>query len=331
MEMFADAEVDLQRTVTRSSEKSTEIYQTSLGAAVDAIMDSRHDDARFCFCEGLLDGLPSARDLCGLLRDARELPFVEAGRDWFGSFPPLARPSDCVVLAGAGARSTFHRDPYEWTGTSLCLEGSKVWRFVAPPPRSAGGVGAVDSWLRSYRLPSAAWEDGGATLSAGWQSDTSLYGIRAGVVPSARDFGEWGEDDPERRLAELERVAADAEDLAPDFRGLDGPDVRQSVVDGMHCAVQYAGDLMIIPAHWWHQTYGLEPSLAVASQRCGGERDAERVLRHMLETALSGEGQGGRWQEQVPKGILGNDFSLYNEDDVEDLLSSLFGFLGKVN
>jgi len=150
-------------------------------------------------------------------------------------------------------------------------------------------------------------------------------------VPSARDFGEWGEDDPERRLAELERVAADAEDLAPDFRGLDGPDVRQSVVDGMHCAVQYAGDLMIIPAHWWHQTYGLEPSLAVASQRCGGERDAERVLRHMLETALSGEGQGGRWQEQVPKGILGNDFSLYNEDDVEDLLSSLFGFLGKVN
>lgn len=49
----------------------------------------------------------------------------------------------------------------------------------------------------------------------------------------------------------------------------------------IHTAIQKPGDLLVIPAHWWHQTFGLEPSVAVASQRCG-TGDAEMVFQHML-------------------------------------------------
>merc|ERR1711983_229432 len=50
-------------------------------------------------------------------------------------------------------------------------------------------------------------------------------------------------------------------------------------------AIQHPGDLLLIPAHWWHQTYAPLPSLAVASQRCGAKVDGANVIRHVLKTA----------------------------------------------
>jgi len=44
--------------------------------------------------------------------------------------------------------------------------------------------------------------------------------------------------------------------------------------------LQKAGDLLLIPAHWWHQTYALEPSLAVAGQYMN-EGNSWRVMRHI--------------------------------------------------
>lgn len=70
---------------------------------------------------------------------------------------------------------------------------------------------------------------------------------------------------------ELLRVGSSTDILVPEL----------SLDFSMTTAIQEAGDLLLIPAHWWHQTFALEPSAAIASQRCGNQ-DSVLVLQHIL-------------------------------------------------
>ena len=182
--------VTLQRklkSVTGKQETSMELHDCTLTQGIDAIMDSTHADSRFIFQEGLLeqDNQLALNSLSKRLYAAQESLFTD--EDWLQHFPSDMRPSSCVVMAGEGATSTLHRDPLEWTGTSLCLEGTKVWRFMAPSPT----VQVVDELLHSYRLESIAWDDEHDTaLSAGWQSDFNLFDTRSDNVPSAQALDE---------------------------------------------------------------------------------------------------------------------------------------------
>jgi len=200
----------------------------------------------------------------------------------------------------------LHRDPFTWTGTSICLEGTKIWRFVAPPgaiqPSSSSSekhnnghfqtddsaVRMIDDALKSYRLPSVAWDDD-VFLSSGWQSDMSLYASRDASIPSAEQLAHREEErhGPELKYDEMEMIAANLNLLAPDAdfptRCSDGGESMMLPVR-IWSVVQKPGDLLVIPAFWWHQTYALEPSVAIASQRSGGGRDTKRVLSHILET-----------------------------------------------
>merc|ERR1712238_530856 len=104
------------------------------------------------------------------------------------------------------------------TGTNLCLDGQKVWRFIVPSSLElnssnvqgqvvvvdnndddgCSGVTKIDKLLDSYRLDSIAWGNSNGnegegdsveekekeikpllTLSAGWQSDFSLFYINS--------------------------------------------------------------------------------------------------------------------------------------------------------
>ena len=257
--LSAELQIDLQNQCN----EGTDIFQISLEEALDMILyESTSQNAYMTFCEGLLesvDGLETVRDL---VTQAKEGLFKN-DPDWFMNyFPRDLQPSDAVVIAGAGATSTLHRDPFEWTGTSLCIEGSKIWRFIDPQ----SDVRAIDEALGSYRLDSIAWE--GTTQSAGWQSDESLFKSRRhDLLPSAQ---EWSDNDHDKR-AKLLQVGSSTDILSP------GLNLELS----MRTAVQEAGDLLLIPAHWWHQTYALEPSAAVASQRCGNH-DTVQVLQHIL-------------------------------------------------
>ena len=167
-----------------------------------------------------------------------------------------------MIFAGEGARSTLHRDPFEWTGLSLCLEGSKVWRFVSA---ERDGIAAVDGLLGAYRLVSETW----GSISAGWQSDESLFKTRREDVPSARTLANMADADRRRAI----------DDVAQSDTAL------EASLNGLVCEtlVQHAGDVVVIPRGYYHQTYALEASVAVASQRCG-LHDAHTVVNHILET-----------------------------------------------
>ena len=305
-------------TVQRKTRQQTKLYECTVAQSLDLMMDhSSPGDSIFAFVEGLLD---ASSPLLQRLTGAREALFSdENDKNWFDFFPETVQPTDCVVLAGEGATSTLHRDPFEWTGTSLCLEGRKIWRFLAPMDDNNGdnsedtsvpsstGRNMNNRWdelLQSYRLESTAWsspEDEGEhmndsgnegeindemVLSAGWQSDSTLYKpvTEATTFQSARELAELPEKDAETYLEEL----ASTTNLLDFHETITIQDDEQGTTTrpkmGVHCCsvVQHPGELLLIPPYWYHQTYAAEPSLAVASQRCGSLLDATRVVGHIL-------------------------------------------------
>ena len=285
-----DVLVSLQRKQKKNDESlSTEIYDMTLQESVEYMMDSNHLDSYFAFCEGLLstaESDPSSSIISRLnqaFESVRDKPFPNQ-ENWFDFFPPNIKPTDAIILAGAGSTSTFHRDPFEWTGTSLCLEGTKIWRFILPPSKSDGGVGLVDDALNSYRLDSVAWEeDGDATiLSAGWQSDMSLYATIDQQFPNAFEWMKREEEDANSFRKDIESKTSM---LSPDrdaARALDKINCNANGVS-FATAIQQTGDLLLIPAHCWHQTYAPVPSVAIASQRCSAATDGANVIHHILK------------------------------------------------
>ena len=340
----------------------TDIYEYALYDAFALMMESSHYDSFFCFCEGLLDYTDSSNhdnidttenndennemtmgneDIKQLLATTKEDLFGCSDSnhgDLFDSFPKNAKPSDCVIIAGSGATSTLHRDPFCWTGTSICLEGTKVWRFIAPPGAVNGiqedetdsiynddsGVNVIDSLLNAYRLSSIAWEgssrqEDSVYLSSGWQSDYSLFSSFNNYeeFPSAEELELMNKKE---KLSVIENLANNLEELSPNcpktYIAAGSENQRTQVT--IWTVVQKPGDLLVIPAFWWHQTYALEPSVAVASQRCGEERDCPRVLKHILDT--SGRVKNDEYPPFVQEEYIANQ-------STEALVDELFQYL----
>lgn len=259
-------------------------YNVSLLQGIDTIMtQSNHNDAFWCFQEGLLEDYSVFQPIYELLQSTRQ--FLLEGcssinddssnskfKNWFDYFPKWAQSTDCVILSGIGSTSTLHRDPFEWTGTSVCVEGTKIWRFIEPNPN----VHTIDAMMQSYRLPSVAWS-GNITISAGWQSDFSLY---RNVHPNVdRRSVEERSTTPLRdeKYSEILKLAQSLDDLQPDNALLELNWTTWT-------AVQQEGDFLIIPSHYWHQTYTIfEPTVTISSQHCS-DLDLYRVLNHILTT-----------------------------------------------
>ena len=163
--------VQRKRQTMNGTSIRLDLQECTLEQGIHAVMDSCHTDSRLIFEEGLLErGESSALVSLKSKRLAAVQESLFTDEDWLQHFSSNTKPSSCVVIAGEGATSTLHRDPLEWTGTSVCLEGTKVWRFLPPSPN----VTAVDELLNSYRLESIAWDEHNIALSAGWQSDYNL-------------------------------------------------------------------------------------------------------------------------------------------------------------
>jgi hypothetical protein len=181
------ANIQLQR----KKKGETIMHDCTFEQSLDVMISSKLDDSIFCFVEGRLESNEALQPSKQILKNAKESLF-EGDDDWFEWFPPEAVPSDCVVIASHGATSTLHRDPFEWTGTSLCLEGRQIWRFLPPPP--------PDEALRACRLESIAWGQENVegvddlVLSAGRQSDNSFFTINkeanGSIMVEPRDLAE---------------------------------------------------------------------------------------------------------------------------------------------
>jgi len=381
-------------------ENETDMYYCSFLEAIELIVSgqsSNHNDTLLAFCEGLL--LPTSTStsissttcttkssssqsssLQKRFEDIREGLFQHQQQDdtdtdktntntdpcWFQTyFPKEARPSDCVIVGGIGSSSTLHRDPLEWTGTNLCLDGQKVWRFIVPSSLElnsnnlqdqvvvvdndddddgCSGVTKIDKLLDSYRLDSIAWGNGNEgeedsveeeekeikpllTLSAGWQSDFSLFYINSNnnnsnhLSSNSNSNNHDNDDidiDDEKKFEMATAIATDLRILQPNIpvniattdattdvntythtyddnendhendqtinKNTNGDKTNDDVVVTIWSGVQRPGDMIIIPAYWWHQTYNaFEPTLAIASQRCGKDRDAKRVISHIIQ------------------------------------------------
>lgn len=303
MRTLGDEEIQMQHKVKNDDGKTTtEIYDISLSESVEYMMDSQHDDSFFAFVEGLLPSSTTAK-LHKKLTDIRDAPYPHQ-ENWFDYFPESIRPTDAIVLAGEGSTSTLHRDPFEWTGTSLCLEGVKIWRFIPTPATAEGGVANVDKELHSYRLDSIAWEgeDNQQTdplvLSAGWQSDMTLYDS---IYEDFPDAFEWATMEEVNNVLFQNEIISQSSDSSRLRLSSEAADALKNIGEAIVTATQFAGDLLLIPAHCWHQTYAPLPSIAVASQRCGIS-DGAKVVQHVMDlTKLN-------YQTKVPDILQKKDF-----------------------
>lgn len=317
MSTVGEESIAVQRTTTTSTAQthSTTLHECTVLQALDLMMKSCPKDARFAFVEGLLESNINNNNNHALenihqqLIQVRENLFVNDQPNWMDYFPTNLKPQDCVVLAGQGAMSTLHRDPFEWTGTSICLEGRKLWRFLSPTistvvssddqskkyVKKNNDVKQWDTILKSYRLSSTAWQN--ICISAGWQSDFTLYDTTnippQTLLPSARDLAEMSQKESNNLLHDLVLSVSNcwSPPLSPPlmFPKDDNIENISSVEYEFHGVVQQPGDLLLIPPYWYHQTYGPEPSMAIASQRCGTALDAPRVLRHILDLVINDE------------------------------------------
>jgi len=304
--------VSLQHKQKRRNGMRTNIYDVTFRESIEYMMDSQHGDSYFAFCEGLL---PASHALHQKWEQIREKPFPQT-ENWFDFFSPSLKPTDAIIVAGSGSTSTLHRDPFEWTGTSLCLEGVKIWRFILPPNDD---VRVVDETLDSYRLNSVAWEEENgesAVLSAGWQSDLSLYGSVDKEFPNALDWMKLEEKDPVLFRKKIEQMTPM---LCPNEDALNA---LNRISDGTSqatfaTAIQSSGDLLLIPAHCWHQTFAPVPSVAIASQRCSASVDGANVVRHILDLSKNRS-------EAVPDLLKQSEFS---EGSGREVVDALFSFV----
>jgi hypothetical protein len=154
----------------------------------------------------------------------------------------------------------------------------------------------LDECLAARRLESSAWDGGVYNVSAGWQSPLDLYCTQGAVAAKWPTAEALSALPPDARAAALAAIQADCDRLVVNaaagetaagfpFAPSDGGLLGAGSALGKRRRVtvlQREGELLLIPPRWWHQTYHLEPSVALAGQYCNAQNGA-RVAQHVLD------------------------------------------------
>ncbi len=139
----------------------------------------------------------------------------------------------------------------------------------------------------------------------GQRSTWNLFEFRHSDVQD--DWSEWLD---EEKWYEMQEVAELSDRMKPNVD-----------VEGLYYStVLTAGDCLVIPPGWWHQSYGLEPSMSISSLRCGTTQDVPMAIQKIL-SGIEGQGK--------PALLEREEFD-DNEDAAVKVIKALFDFLDKM-
>ena len=172
--------------------------------------------------------------------------------------------TDTLVIAGEGASCRLQRHPYP--KYCLGLAGNSLWRLLPP-----------EQHFPSESILSQAWD--GFFLSIGEQVSQQ----RGGGLFELRHKDVEGHDDD---FDDEKMAFMDGEKFAY-FQHLAEIDrmLRPSIAvdEEWISTVLLDGDLLVIPPNWWYQSYNMEMSISLESQRC---HDVSAFVRHIVEEAM---------------------------------------------
>lgn len=262
------------------------IQQKALKQAIEvAVANSRHADGIYVTSKSE-EGSSCSTDQLPWY-DVQEELFTDL--DWFPYLAYHTIVSDTLVISGNGGSSQLKCHP--WTTTNTCLDGYQLWRLL--PPNH-------DTLLSPQPATTTQW--GNHRISMGSISTRNLFEFRHMDVPD--DWSEWTD---EEKWYEMQDLAELPERIRPNVN-----------VDGLfYSTVTTAGDSLVIPPGWWHQSYGLEPSMSLASLRCGTKVDVPQLIQQLLT---------GTKKDDIPV-LLGQNSFADNEDEAVEVIKAIFEFL----
>eukprot|EP00747_Dinoflagellata_sp_TGD_P055951 gnl/TRDRNA2_/TRDRNA2_149825_c0_seq1.p1 gnl/TRDRNA2_/TRDRNA2_149825_c0~~gnl/TRDRNA2_/TRDRNA2_149825_c0_seq1.p1 ORF type:complete len:437 (-),score=76.77 gnl/TRDRNA2_/TRDRNA2_149825_c0_seq1:101-1411(-) len=255
----AKASVWFQHLIAEAGDQQVKFWQqrsyfegsTTLSCILKrCYMASSHRAAMMMMDENIIRRAALLDELQQLLPEA-----VRDQNDLFQRWPSVLQPArQCLIMGGTGGCSTLHTDMLAWTGWNALFIGRKHWKFFPPAPEVGVDLGAE---VREM----------GGQFNLGF-SCTSPVDMFHTVN---------GQKCPER---------------APDPRFSDsvtfGPDAerypRAAKVHPLLEVIQMPGEVIIFPAHYFHQTYHYDPTIAIASQMLN-EGCKDRVLGQILDFA----------------------------------------------
>lgn len=196
--------------------------------------NSDHEDAVYLMSETLLSPHKSLSEVFTLNRSLFE-------SDLFRDFPSKIQPRQALIVSGKGARSFLHRDPFDWLGWNYLIAGRKLWVFLEPLSTYKDDLHEECRRLQAHETTPDAWAMEQFNLAAGSVSDIDLFRDTASLnkfkAAASTNTDSLKGDNPSHRPREYT-----VEHQLPS-----GVRVR------LQCRWQLPGELVLIPAHHWHQ------------------------------------------------------------------------------
>ena len=202
--------------------------------------------------------------------------------------------SDTLVIAGEGASCQLQRHPYP--KYILGLAGNSLWRLLPP-----------EQDFPSESMLLEAWD--GFHISIGEQ----VAQQRGGELFELRHKDVQGRDGD----FEDEKMVFMDEEKFDYFQHLAEKDhfLRPSLAvdEEWISTVLLDGDLLVIPSNWWYQSYNMEMSISLESQRC---HDLSTFVRHIVKNARA---------VAPPRMLQRSEF--HTRKDAKELIDELFQVL----